>query len=656
MESNSIAESKESKESLQASVISNAHSYTNNSNASVSSPTNDLSNAVEQLSKDIASTFNNIGATFMSSNPAPSSQEERQLTTKGQSKGFIDACWLVPDEPAIAMTTAQDPTSFSSNNNNAAAATAVPGIKEKLQLDDNSSLLEEAVSPMQRIRKQKQLDTNDLDAIDDDNDGSATNPSSPSRRSQGEVVESWKRKMKLAQKKREQEANELHGGGDKGNQITTDNHDETDHDDTTTNKTDEEHSFIKREDDTFFREEDDDNSNVMDGACQPKREKDGTLLDPIFSAAMTLEGIPSSRKEFMDMVTGKCRVMIGADEQSATSSEETDEWSDSYMTPDQQGSPRRRRKQQQDRRGRSGRSDRKSRRGRSREDQRRGTSSKSPKRQSRAKQMNHNHTPPDDLASAVQSEITMTPEHNREYRQRPASPPRRQHQRTPPSNEKMTQDFDINTPTPITPDKKRSAMKTPPSFPTAPKSPAAATSPKDKNFIKYFIQEISNRGYRMMWYKEPSSKHPTTVVLFLQHGHKSPVNANHSGPAMVWVDESERDQFYGVNLFDIRTLDRASHNALGAQSYAMPSRSIVLRLAKGNEFIFEAPTEQEAFRFVHGMKWVIARLAFNLVIGNMDVVCELVDVDKKKGEATIARAMDDVTLQMVDKSILKIVQ
>jgi hypothetical protein len=197
-------------------------------------------------------------------------------------------------------------------------------------------------------------------------------------------------------------------------------------------------------------------------------------------------------------------------------------------------------------------------------------------------------------------------------------------------------------------------MKTNSSFPTAaPKT--AATSPKDKNFIKYFIQEISNKGYRMMWYREPSSKQPTTVVLFLQHGHKSPINASHSGPAMVWVDESERDQFYGVNLFDIRTLDRASHNSLSAQ-YAMPSRSIVLRLAKGNEFVFEAPTEQEAFRFVHGMKWVIARLAFNLVIGNMDVVCELVDVDKKKGEATIARAMDDVTLQMVDKSILKIVQ
>jgi hypothetical protein len=105
---------------------------------------------------------------------------------------------------------------------------------------------------------------------------------------------------------------------------------------------------------------------------------------------------------------------------------------------------------------------------------------------------------------------------------------------------------------------------------------------------------------------------------------------------------------------------------LGEKSFAMPSRCVFIRLAKGNEFVFEAESEQEAFRFVHGMKWVIARLTFNLVIGNLDVSCELVDVGLVKSsdlssstrsileEAEAARAMDDVTVQMVDKSVFRV--
>mmetsp|Transcript_14989 Transcript_14989/g.36561 ORF Transcript_14989/g.36561 Transcript_14989/m.36561 type:complete len:236 (+) Transcript_14989:33-740(+) len=199
---------------------------------------------------------------------------------------------VVPEEATIATRTARDPTSF--NNNSA----AVPGIKAKLQLDDNySSLQAESASPMQRIRQQKH-DNHDLDAVDDEEEeaeGSAT-PSSPSRRSQGEVVESWKRKMKLAQKKREQEANELNGGGGGGGDDTiATNDEETDND----IKADGEASFIRAEDDIVFKEEDDDNCQIMMRACQPSRKEDGNMLDPIFSAAMTFwNTFPcSSRKE-----------------------------------------------------------------------------------------------------------------------------------------------------------------------------------------------------------------------------------------------------------------------------------------------------------------------------------------------------------------------
>jgi hypothetical protein len=167
-----------------------------------------------------------------------------------------------------------------------------------------------------------------------------------------------------------------------------------------------------------------------------------------------------------------------------------------------------------------------------------------------------------------------------------------------------------------------------------------------------------------MWYKDRSSSDPSSIMLFLQHGHKSP-NGEHGGPALVWTQDKEKDQFFGVNIFDIRTLDRASSTVLGEKSFAMPSRCVFIRLAKGNEFVFEAESEQDAFRFVHGMKWVIARLTFNLVIGNLDVSCELVDLGLVKSsvlsstrsileEAEAARAMDDVTVQMVDKSVFRL--
>ncbi|KAL3935469.1 MAG: hypothetical protein SGBAC_009012, partial [Bacillariaceae sp.] len=143
--SNSIAESsKESKTT--ASVVSNAHINTNNSNSilSPSTTTDDLRNAAERISNDIASTFTNFGAALTSQlggggDGGGATASTTSSTTKGgreQSKGFIDACWLVPDEPAILTTQtaiAGDPRRTS----------AVPGIKKKLlPIDDNSSFLQ----------------------------------------------------------------------------------------------------------------------------------------------------------------------------------------------------------------------------------------------------------------------------------------------------------------------------------------------------------------------------------------------------------------------------------------------------------------------------------------------------------------------------------
>ena len=130
------------------------------------------------------------------------------------------------------------------------------------------------------------------------------------------------------------------------------------------------------------------------------------------------------------------------------------------------------------------------------------------------------------------------------------------------------------------------------------------------------------------------------------------------------IDDSN-DVSGEIDLFGIATLDKATVHQLGDYPLAMPGRSIFIRSNSGAEFLFEALSDKDALRFIHGMRWVIARLAFNLLIGNLVVSCELLDVERSgdpeseagrfpqtlKQEANWTKAMNDVTCYLVDKTI-----
>ena len=255
--SNSIAESKDVELS---SDVSATHSQRVSPTPSTLSTT-DLRHAAEKITNDIASTFSTLGATFLSS-PYP------HLTSNANGKqskgGFIDACWIVQDEPSVIARH----TAMPQVHRNHPAASNVPGIKEKLQLVDVAD--EEPSTPVQRIRQQETTTTEEL--LDPVHEMEAGSPSS-NKRSQGAVVESWKRKMKIAQKKREKEANDL---------SLTHPHRAPDNE---TNASDaEEQSFIRPENDASFEEDDDDDNNShFIKACQPAGNKEGsTVLDPLF--------------------------------------------------------------------------------------------------------------------------------------------------------------------------------------------------------------------------------------------------------------------------------------------------------------------------------------------------------------------------------------
>lgn len=208
---------------------------------------------------------------------------------------------------------------------------------------------------------------------------------------------------------------------------------------------------------------------------------------------------------------------------------------------------------------------------------------------------------------------------------------------------------------------RHSEVSTPCSRTSDATGPSAAMDPNSKNFIKAFIHDLVSLGCLMLWHKENSSMNPSTINLRLKLGYRTP-SGSYCGPRIVWAGSKPTEERYGINLFDIKSLERASHVHLKDYPFAIPGRSIFLKFTHGQDFVFEAKSEQEALRFVHGMRWVIARFSFNLVIGNMNVACELLNIDLKADagtksppslleEAKRARAMDDVTSQLVDKSV-----
>lgn len=191
-------------------------------------------------------------------------------------------------------------------------------------------------------------------------------------------------------------------------------------------------------------------------------------------------------------------------------------------------------------------------------------------------------------------------------------------------------------------------------------SPSTAVGPAPMNgsIVRTFIEDLKHNGETMIWHQDTSAMNPSTFVIYLKAGYRCP-DGSHCGPRLVWSD-SKKGQTYSVDVFDIRSLDRADVLQLGNFPYAIPGRSVCLNLTN-DVFIFEAATEEDAWNFVRGVRWMVARLAYNLVVGNLDVSCELLDLGlvedpadrspRSAMEFDWSRAMDDVTDQMVETTL-----
>ena len=184
-----------------------------------------------------------------------------------------------------------------------------------------------------------------------------------------------------------------------------------------------------------------------------------------------------------------------------------------------------------------------------------------------------------------------------------------------------------------------------------------ASNLRNKSFIREFIAELASDGMKLLQHRRSHRQaftRATEVTAYLRMGTEDSTNS-FSEPCLQFLAH-DGIPVISIDLFDVRSLEKASALQLQLYPYAVPGNSLLIRTNQG-DFVFEAKKEEDAVRMVHGMRWLIARLSFNLIIGNVNVSCELLDVGRKAfkqrvGEFNRAKAMNDLANHLVDKSSL----
>ena len=116
-----------------------------------------------------------------------------------------------------------------------------------------------------------------------------------------------------------------------------------------------------------------------------------------------------------------------------------------------------------------------------------------------------------------------------------------------------------------------------------------------------------------------------------------------------------------VSLFDILSIQKATESIQlpSFPTLENPEHSILINVKNGG-VLFEAETESDAKQVIHGIRWIVARLSFNLIMGNRNVVSEMLpmliqedleNVDEFGNGTLSNKFMGEVTNQLVEKSV-----
>lgn len=107
-----------------------------------------------------------------------------------------------------------------------------------------------------------------------------------------------------------------------------------------------------------------------------------------------------------------------------------------------------------------------------------------------------------------------------------------------------------------------------------------------------------------------------------------------------------------LSLFDIASIQRAADSLnLNAFPHAIPDHSILITLTDSSCFLFEAPDIENARTFMRGLRWIEARMTFNIIVGNMNVCSEMFITNEQSCEGHLtAEVFQEMTSQLVDKA------
>lgn len=190
----------------------------------------------------------------------------------------------------------------------------------------------------------------------------------------------------------------------------------------------------------------------------------------------------------------------------------------------------------------------------------------------------------------------------------------------------------------------------------------------------FILQDITGDGIPLAWHRPgtitiSSTSTPTSTTV--QQEVLLIVKISDSGgeeglvePNLVWeeADYSQKRSKYrhgpreSISLFDISTVQNAVDSI---KSSAFPDEvaehSILITLDDDSIYLFETEDRHEARKIIHGLRWIMARLTFNIIVGNVHVCSEMLSMDDQIGISDLTSDIfSDVTNQLVEKSAKKL--
>jgi len=185
----------------------------------------------------------------------------------------------------------------------------------------------------------------------------------------------------------------------------------------------------------------------------------------------------------------------------------------------------------------------------------------------------------------------------------------------------------------------------------------------EKDFlIKNFLKDTMSEGILLIWHTNLSSKSnhmsPVSVRAYINISGHSDRDFDSSltsifclklEPRLSWVivesslfhqnsldsdiafcqNQCVPSHKHSLNLFDITSVNRAGNGFIDLHLYpsAIPASSLYMTMTNGSIIFFEARDVAEARKLILGIRCLISRLAFSLIVGNPREYANLMQID-----------------------------